>query len=281
MSILTLSAEMQGIEEEPTKFEIWLEKKFGKKDFDDEYYNFILKRYDSWGLNTIGCWSAPQLIMKSRKPYVVCVLERAKGVKRHSKFHIYDFDDPDFEENMRSAIRKRFAEDDSLAHAAKDPMCIGFFIDNELQFQKWIPDAGVENVKESVDLYFRICKEELAKVAPGKLYLGSRFVGFRQSGLLWRTAAKYCDVITVNAYANSVYNLSRKMFEEGKLTPEAIQAIMSEQKPNQREKIVLRGDRVRQLIPKNVPLSQTEDFVCKALEHYNNFLRKRAERDSR
>ena len=66
----------------------------------------------------------------------------------------------------------------------------------------------------------------------------------------------------------------RKMFEEGKLTPEAIQAIMSEQKPNQREKIVLRGDRVRQLIPKNVPLSQTEDFVCKALEHYNNFFAK-------
>ena len=73
----------------------------------------------------------------------------------------------------------------------------------------------------------------------------------------------------------------RKMFEEGKLTPEAIQAIMSEQKPNQREKIVLRDERVRQLIPKNVPLSQTEDFVCKALEHYNNFLRKRAERDTR
>lgn len=73
----------------------------------------------------------------------------------------------------------------------------------------------------------------------------------------------------------------RKMYEEGKLTPEAIQAIMSEQKPNQREKIVLRGDRVRQLIPKNISISQTEEFVCKALEHYNSFLRKRAERDSR
>ena len=56
----------------------------------------------------------------------------------------------------------------------------------------------------------------------------------------------------------------RKFFEEGKLTTEAIQAIMSEEKPNQREKIVLRGDRVRQLIPKNIPISQTEDFVCKA-----------------
>ena len=73
----------------------------------------------------------------------------------------------------------------------------------------------------------------------------------------------------------------RKFFEEGKLTTEAIQAIMSEEKPNQREKIVLRGDRVRQLIPKNIPISQTEDFVCKALEHYNNFLRSRADRDSR
>ena len=48
-----------------------------------------------------------------------------------------------------------------------------------------------------------------------------------------------------------------------------------------REKIVLRGDRVRQLIPKNIPISQTEDFVCKALEHYNKFLRSRADRDSR
>lgn len=73
----------------------------------------------------------------------------------------------------------------------------------------------------------------------------------------------------------------RKLFNEGNLTTEAIHAIMSEEKPNQKEKIVLRGDRVRQLIPKNIPVSQTEDFVCKALEHYNKFLRNRAERDSR
>ena len=73
----------------------------------------------------------------------------------------------------------------------------------------------------------------------------------------------------------------RKFFNDGKLTTEAVQAIMSEEKPNQREKIVLRGDKVRSLIPKSVPLNQTEDYVCKALEHYNKFLRNRAERDSR
>ena len=62
----------------------------------------------------------------------------------------------------------------------------------------------------------------------------------------------------------------RKFFTDGKLTPEVVSAIMGEEKPNQREKIVLRGDKVRSLIPKNIPVSQTEDYVVKALEHMSN-----------
>ena len=73
----------------------------------------------------------------------------------------------------------------------------------------------------------------------------------------------------------------RQFFTDGKLTPEVVSAIMGEEKPNQREKIVLRSDKVRSLIPKNIPLAQTEDYVVKALEHYSRFLRQRAERDSR
>ena len=73
----------------------------------------------------------------------------------------------------------------------------------------------------------------------------------------------------------------RKFFSEGKLTPEVVSAIMCEEKPNQREKIILRGDKVRSLIPKNIPISQTEDYVLKALEHYSRFLRQRVDRDSR
>ena len=73
----------------------------------------------------------------------------------------------------------------------------------------------------------------------------------------------------------------RKMFEEGKLTTEAITAIMTEQKPNQRERFIIRGDRVRSLIPKSVPLDQTEEYIVKALKYYADFVRKRTERDSR
>ena len=73
----------------------------------------------------------------------------------------------------------------------------------------------------------------------------------------------------------------RKFFEERKLTTEVIQAIMSEEKPNQKEKITLSMDRVEKFIPKSIKISQREDFICKALEHYNKYLRQRADRDSR
>lgn len=73
----------------------------------------------------------------------------------------------------------------------------------------------------------------------------------------------------------------RKIYEEGNLTPQVIQTIMSEQKPNQHEKIVLRSDRARKLIPKNIPFHQREEYVCRALEHYSAYMRRKAERDSR
>ena len=74
----------------------------------------------------------------------------------------------------------------------------------------------------------------------------------------------------------------RKMQDEGILNTMAIREIMSEEKPNQKERIILRGEKIRKLIPKAVPIEQTEDYIYKAIEHYNKFLsKKRSERDSR
>lgn len=74
----------------------------------------------------------------------------------------------------------------------------------------------------------------------------------------------------------------RKMQDEGILTAEAVSEVISEIKPNQKERIILRGEKVRKLIPKAVPIEQTEDYIYKAIEHYNKFLsKKRSERDSR
>ena len=63
----------------------------------------------------------------------------------------------------------------------------------------------------------------------------------------------------------------RKMSDAGKLTSEAIEAIMGELKPNQREKISFRADRLRQYLPQNLPSSQTEEYVIKALAHFSRY----------
>ena len=74
----------------------------------------------------------------------------------------------------------------------------------------------------------------------------------------------------------------RKMNDEGNLTMEAIEAIMMEEKPNQKERIVLRGDRFRDLFPKDLPISKREDYVAAAMEYYNKHRQKvRDQRDER
>lgn len=70
----------------------------------------------------------------------------------------------------------------------------------------------------------------------------------------------------------------KKLFQEENLTPDAIYMIMQEEKPNQRERIVLHGNRVNELIPRTVPAAKREDYVIKALEFYGKHREKTKER---
>ncbi len=67
----------------------------------------------------------------------------------------------------------------------------------------------------------------------------------------------------------------RALCQEGKLTEEIIEVIMTEEKPNQKVKIILRGERFRDLFPRDLPLSQREDYVAAAMEHYGRYLARR------
>ena len=65
---------------------------------------------------------------------------------------------------------------------------------------------------------------------------------------------------------------------EGTLTTAVIQAIMSEEKANQRETVKLPTEKLRKFAPNANP-QQLEDFVLKACEHYRKYLRR--QRDAR
>lgn len=64
----------------------------------------------------------------------------------------------------------------------------------------------------------------------------------------------------------------RSFSKEGKLSPEVIESIMCEEKPNQREKINIKYAEARKYIPSSVPYEQTGAFILKALEYYHRHL---------
>ena len=72
----------------------------------------------------------------------------------------------------------------------------------------------------------------------------------------------------------------RTLLAEGKLTDEAIYAIMQEEKPNQKEKFTISASKIEKVLPQSVKASQREDFILKAIEYYAKHLqRKKEERE--
>ncbi len=254
-------------------FNDWnLRKKYGKDDYQGEFYQTLIRRLNAWGINTIGNWADRDLMLLGQIPYTMQLTDfNGKIAKfKDSKFKFYDVFDPEFEAVIGNILKSRIETDPATAKSVNDPMCIGYFIDNELKFDQIVPEtiranpdqfAKVELIKDLkakyqtiealnkswesefkswedlaenrkgakgpgykedtraflgkfVSRYFKVCRDGIKKVAPHRLYLGSRFVSFRQAGPVWEAAAKYCDIVSVNSYCNSIANVNRGDFRD-------------------------------------------------------------------
>ena len=71
----------------------------------------------------------------------------------------------------------------------------------------------------------------------------------------------------------------RKLLDKDELTADAIEEIMLEEKPNHKEKIVLRGERFKGLFPPELPPAKREDYVAAAMEYYSRHRAKQKNRD--
>lgn len=72
--------------------------------------------------------------------------------------------------------------------------------------------------------------------------------------------------------------LMRKLHNEGKLDSDKIDEILSEDKPNQAEKLVIKDPEIISKVPGKSPSEQVA-FVVKAIEFYSNFLAEKEKKD--
>lgn len=141
--------------------------------------------------------------------------------------------------------------------------------------------AMVGESKDQIRRYIRLTEllpEILDMVDEGQIALRPAvelsYIPKLSQGLLWESMEmESCTP----SHAQAIR--MRRMSEEGKLTPEAMEAILTEEKPNQKEKIILRGERFRNLFPPDLPVSKREDYIAAAMEFYGRHRQRQRERD--
>ena len=81
------------------------------------------------------------------------------------------------------------------------------------------------------------------------------------------------------SYAQAVE--MKKQYQNGNLSADMIGEILSREKANQRETIKISSARLKGKIPSGYTLQQKEDFIVKAVDHYNKYLTRQRDSDSR
>jgi len=156
--------------------------------------DLVHRRFRYWGVNTIGNWSDWNTCRLDRTPYVATVhtgsfpkkLPRSKGWWGP----LPDVFDAEYPVYVRKQVRS------VASWMKKDPWCLGVFVDNELSWNE------EQETLKAAERYFTVVSSIVREEMPNHLYMGCRFMS-NAGGGMYRAAARYCDVVSVNIYAHT------------------------------------------------------------------------------
>ena len=147
-------------------------------------------------------------------------------------------------------------------------------------------DEMAEEVGESKNTIFRYIR--LTELIPELLQLVDESrIAFRPAvELSYLKKEEQAALLEEISYTDATPSLAqaikmKKFSNEGKLSHEVIESIMSEEKPNQKEKINIKYEDARKFIPASVPYDKTGDYIMKALEYYHRYQERQKDRDAR
>ncbi len=109
--------------------------KYGKRDYDADFYATLQKRLVHWGMNTIGNWGNHRLILRGGIPYTLQLSDyNAKLPVIPGGLKFYDVFDPVYIDAMKNLVDNAARRNPAVEKSLNDPYCIGYFIDNELNY---------------------------------------------------------------------------------------------------------------------------------------------------
>ncbi|MGN6506674.1 MAG: beta-galactosidase [Tepidisphaeraceae bacterium] len=110
--------------------------KYGTPEYQDAFFATAQKRMDAWGFNTYGDWCRPEVMDLGQTPYTLQLTDYDNKSPKlaASKSKFYDVFDPAYVEKMKHLVENAAKKNPLVTKSLTDPMCIGYFIDNELNF---------------------------------------------------------------------------------------------------------------------------------------------------
>jgi ParB family chromosome partitioning protein len=156
-------------------------------------------------------------------------------------------------------------------------------VGNKLQGVK-SSNVMAEEVGESKNTIFRYIR--LTELIPELLQLVDEGrIAFRPAvELSYLTKDEQAVLLEQMSYADATPSLAqaikmKRFSQEGKLSEEVMESIISEEKPNQKEKINIRYEDAKRFIPASVPYNKTGEYILKALEYYHRYQERQRERN--
>ena len=107
-----------------------LQRKYGP-EWRQVYPAVAHQRLRSWGLNTIGNWSDPDICRQHRTPYTDTISSSGATMITGSTGYWGKFPDV-FAASFAATLRRAMAS--KSATSANDPWCLGYFSDNEMSW---------------------------------------------------------------------------------------------------------------------------------------------------
>lgn len=154
-----------------------LQVKYGREDYLPAFHADLERRLMAWGMNSVGNWASEAFIASVRTPYTLQLTDYNHKMPRLGKMKVYDVYDPAYAAWMEGLLAAEVQRRDVVRRSIDDPMCIGYFIDNELG---WGRDGQLAAV------ILASPPEQAAKVELMR-FLQDRHTGIAQLNSAWGT----------------------------------------------------------------------------------------------
>ncbi len=140
-----------------------LQIKYGQEVYEPYFFQTLALRLPHWGFNTVGDWGDPRFMALGTIPYTLQLTDYDWKMPRigDSNLKFYDVYDPRYVAKMKTLIPDMAEREPQVLRSLTDPLCIGYFIDNELNF-------GNRRYLQLIDATLK---------CPEKQYIKREFVG--------------------------------------------------------------------------------------------------------